>query len=60
MWSYLYIRMHENNNNIQIGNKSFEMVEQFIYWKTTLTNQNFIHEEIKGRLKSGKAFYHSV
>jgi hypothetical protein len=52
--------MHENNNNTQIGNKSFEMVEQFIYWETTLTNQNFIHEEIKGRLKSGKAFHHSV
>ena len=27
---------------------------------TTLTNQNSIQEEIKSRLKSGNAYYHSV
>jgi len=27
---------------------------------TTLTNQNYIKEEIKSRLKSGNACYHSV
>ena len=27
---------------------------------TTLTNQNFIAEEIKSRLRSGNACYHSV
>jgi hypothetical protein len=27
---------------------------------TTLSNQNSIHEEIKSRLKSGNACYHSV
>jgi hypothetical protein len=48
------------NGYIQIGNKSFETVEQFEYLGTTLTNQNFIHEEIKSRLKSGNACYHSV
>jgi len=34
--------------------------EQFKYLVTTLTNQNSIQEEIKSRLKSGNACYHSV
>jgi hypothetical protein len=38
----------------------FETVEQFKYLGTTLTYQNSIHEEIKSRLKSGNACYHSV
>jgi hypothetical protein len=44
------------NGYIQIGNESFETVEQFKYLGTTLTNQNSIHEEIKSRLKSGNLF----
>jgi hypothetical protein len=48
------------NGNIQIGSKSFETVKQFKYLGTTLTNQNSIREEIKSRLKSGNACYHSV
>jgi hypothetical protein len=48
------------NGYIQIGNKSFETVEQFKYLGTALTNQNSIHAEIKSRLKSGNACYHSV
>jgi hypothetical protein len=43
------------NRKIQIGNKSFETVEQFKYLGTTLTSQNSIHEKIKGRLKSVNA-----
>jgi hypothetical protein len=48
------------NHNIKIDNKSFERVEQFKYLGTTLTNRNSIQEEIKSRLKSGNACYHSV
>jgi hypothetical protein len=48
------------NGYIQIGNELFETVEQFKYLGTTLTNQNFILKEIKSRLKSGNACYHSV
>jgi hypothetical protein len=46
--------------SIKIGNRSFECVEKFKYLVTTLTDQNCIHEEIKSRLKSGNAGYHSV
>ena len=42
------------------GNSCFERVEDFQYLGTTLTNQNSIQEEIKSRLKSGNACYHSV
>jgi hypothetical protein len=35
-------------------------VSQFIYLGTTVTNQNLIQEEIKRRLNSGNACYHSV
>jgi len=35
-------------------------VEEFRYSETTLTNQNFIQEEIKIRLMSGNVYYHLV
>ena len=47
-------------HNIKMYNSSFERVEEFKYLGTTLTNQNSIREEIKSRLKSGNACYHSV
>jgi hypothetical protein len=48
------------SHSIKIDNISFERVEEFKYLGTTLTNQNSIQEEIKSRLKSGNACYHSV
>jgi sorting nexin-29 len=48
------------NHNIKIDNKSFETVQKFKYLVTTPTDRNSIHEEIKSRLKSGNACYHSV
>ena len=45
---------------MKIDNSSIERVEEFKYLGTTLTNQNSIQEEIKSRLKSGNACYHSV
>jgi hypothetical protein len=45
---------------LKIDNSSFERVDEFKCLETTLTNQNSIQEEIKSRLKSGNACYHSV
>jgi len=48
------------SRSTKIDNSSFERVEEVKYLGTTLTNQNYIQEEIKSRLKSGNACYHSV
>jgi UDP-galactopyranose mutase len=48
------------SHNIKSDNSYFERVEEFKFLKTTLTNQNSIQEEIKSRLESGNACYHSV
>jgi len=45
---------------VRIDNSTFERVEEFKYLGTTLTNQNSIVEEIKSRLMSESACYHSV
>jgi len=48
------------SHNMKIDSKSLERVEECRYLDTTLTDQNSIHEEMKSRLKSGNACYHSV
>jgi hypothetical protein len=48
------------NREIKIGNRSFDNVSQFKYLGTTVTNHNLIQEEIKRRLYSCNACYHSV
>ena len=48
------------NHSVKIDNSTFERVEEFKYLGKILTNQNSIAEEIKSRLMSGSAYYHSV
>jgi hypothetical protein len=53
---YMLLSRHQNagkNHQIKIANRSFEIVAQFRYMETTITNQNLIQEEIKRRLNWG-------
>jgi len=47
-------------HSVRTDNSISERVEEFKYLGTTLTNHNYIPEEIKSRLRSGNACYHSV
>jgi len=60
---YLFMSRDQNAgriHSVRIDNSTFESVDEFKYLGTTLTNQNSIAEEIKSRLRSGNACYHSV
>jgi hypothetical protein len=60
---YMIMPRHSNsgqNQNIRIAIELFENVEKLKYLGTSLKNQNDIHDEIKSRLNSGNACYHSV
>ena len=48
------------NQNIVIGNLSFENVEKFKYLGVLVTNTNYIHEEIKCKINMGNAYYYSL
>jgi hypothetical protein len=50
----------ERSYNRKANNSFFERVEAFRYLGTNLTDQNYIQEEMKGRLKSENACYYSV
>jgi hypothetical protein len=54
------VRRQDKKYSINIANRSFEDAAKFKYLVTTLTDQNHMHEEIKSRLNSGNACYHSV
>jgi hypothetical protein len=47
-------------HSIKIANRSFEDAAKFRYFGTTPTDQNCVHDEVKSRLNSGNACYHSV
>jgi hypothetical protein len=60
---YMLLSRHQNvgqYRDVKIAKRSFENVSQFKYLATTVANQNLIQEEIKRRLNSGNAWYHSV
>jgi hypothetical protein len=46
-------------STLQIGNRSSENVAQLKYLGMAVTNENDIQEEIKKRMNSGNACYHS-
>jgi hypothetical protein len=60
---YMLLSRYQNagqNRDIKIANRLFANVPQFKYLGTTVTNKNLIQEEIKRRLSSGNACYHSI
>jgi len=48
------------SHSIKKDNSPFERVEQFKCLGTSVTHENTIQEELKSRLNSGNACYHSV
>jgi hypothetical protein len=60
---YMLLSPHQNarkNHNIKIADRFFENVTQFkIFWNDS-NKSDLIQEEIKRRLNSDNAYYHSV
>jgi hypothetical protein len=60
---YMVVTRHQNvgqDYNLLIANKCFESMTKFKYLETAVKHQSCIHEEIKSRLNSRIAWYHSV
>jgi hypothetical protein len=58
----MFLSRHQNagqNQNIKTDNRTYENVAQVKYLRMAVTNQSFIHEEIKSRLNSNNCCYHS-
>jgi hypothetical protein len=61
--TYMLLSRYQNagqNYNTKTDNRSFKNVSQSKYFGTTITNHNLIQKEIKRRLNSGIACYHSA
>jgi hypothetical protein len=49
---YMTVYYHQNarqSYNIKIANNALENVAKFRYLRTTVTNQNYMYEEIEGK-----------
>jgi hypothetical protein len=59
----MLLSRHQNvgqYRGIKIANRLLENMSEFQCLATTVTNTNLIQEEIKRRLSSGNACYHSA
>jgi hypothetical protein len=59
----MLVSHHQNagqNWDMKIAKRSFRNVTQFRYLGMAVTNKNLIQAEVKRRMNSGNASYHSV
>jgi hypothetical protein len=60
LYIYIYIYIYENGEISNSQKATTDKILLSIVTETALTNQYSIQEEIKSRVKSGNACYHSV
>jgi hypothetical protein len=51
---------NENQHNLQVGNLTFEKVDNFKYLGVNKNSKNEMHREISERIASGNRCYHSI